>query len=159
MPEDRGAKAARMERAIRDYFDACNAGDVERVASFFTPDGVHYFPPDMYDGPFRGGRTIGEKWAWAVQTLGSRWTVEQVLCDPDTDRAVIEWTHEKTRLGVVLRGDEWYRFEPRTGLFAEIRAYYASPQAPDVPRLELAGYPYAERGYAAADEPPARRPG
>ncbi len=33
---------------------------------------------------------------------------------------------------------------------AEIRAYYASPQAPGLDRLELAGYPYAERGYAAS---------
>ena len=36
------------------------------------------------------------------------------------------------------------------GLIAEIRAYYASPQATGLDRLELAGYPYAERGYAAS---------
>ena len=69
----------------------------------------------MYEGPFRGGRTIGEKWAWAVHNLGSHWTVDEVICDPDTDRAVIEWTHEKRSPGVVLRGDEWYRFEPEYG--------------------------------------------
>lgn len=139
-----------MEQVIRDYFAACNSGDARAVAAFFTPDAVHYFPPDMYDGPFRGGLAIGAKWAWAVQALGSRWSVDQVICDPDTDRAVIEWTHEKTKLGIVLRGDEWYRFDASTGLIAEIRAYYASPQAPGTPRLELGGYPYAERGYAAA---------
>jgi hypothetical protein len=49
--------------------------------------------------------------------------------------------------GVVLRGDEWYVFEPGTWLIREIRAYYASPQAPDTARLELQGFPYAERGY------------
>ena len=147
--DERAAKAEAMERTILDYFDACNRGDVEGVASFFTADGVHYFPPGMYEGPFRGGRTIGEKWAWAVATLGSHWTVDEVICDPDTDRAVIEWTHEKRSQGVVLRGDEWYRFDPTTGLIAEIRAYYASPQDPTLTRLELGGFPYAERGYAA----------
>ena len=80
-----------------------------------------------------------------------RWTVDQIICDPDTDRAVIEWTHEKTKAGVVLRGDEWYHFDPDSGLIAEIRAYYASPQATGLDRLELAGYPYAERGYAASE--------
>jgi methyltransferase len=144
------AKARQMEQVIRDYFAACNTGDADAVAAFFTADAVHYFPPDMYEGPFRGGPVIGAKWAWAVQTLGSRWSVDQIICDPDTDRAVIEWTHEKTKLGIVLRGDEWYRFDPDTGLIAEIRAYYASPQAPGTDRLELGGYPYAERGYAAA---------
>jgi hypothetical protein len=104
----------------------------------------------MYDGPFRGGDTIGAKWSWAVKTLGSRWTVDAIICDPDSERAVIEWTHEKTKTGVVLRGDEWYHFDPDSGLIAEIRAYYASPQATGLDRLELAGYPYAERGYAAS---------
>ena len=36
-------------------------------------------------------------------------------------------------------------------LVAEIRAYYASPQAAGLDRQELAGYPYAERGYAASE--------
>ena len=146
----RAAKAARMERTIRDYFDACNSGDADAVAAFFVPEGVHYFPPGMYGGPFRGGRAIGERWAWAVATLGSRWSVDQVICDPDTDRAAIEWTHVKTVDGVVLRGDEWYRFDPGSGLIEEIRAYYASPQASGMDRLELEGFPYADRGYPDA---------
>jgi ketosteroid isomerase-like protein len=150
LTSDRQAKARRMEKAIRGYFDACNAGDADAVAAYFAPGAVHYFPPDMYEGPFRGGPAIGEKWAWAVRTLGSRWTVEEVICDPGTDRAVIEWTHEKTKTGVVLRGDEWYRFSPATELITEIRAYYASPQAAGLDRMELAGFPYAERGYAAS---------
>lgn len=106
LTSDRQAKARRMEKAIRGYFDACNTGDGDAVAAYFAPGAVHYFPPDMYSGPFRGGPTIGEKWSWAVRTLGSRWTVEEIICDPDTDRAVIEWTHEKSKTGVVLRGDE-----------------------------------------------------
>lgn len=136
-----------MEQAIRGYFDACNTGDADAVAAYFTKDGTHYFPPGMYSGPFVGGRAIGERWAWAVETLGSSWSVDEVICDPATGRAVIEWTHRKRKDDVVLRGDEWYRFDMATGLIEEIRAYYASPQAPGLDRLELQGFPYAERGY------------
>ena len=65
MPE---LTAEQMERRIRDYFDACNSGVVERIASHFEPDGVHYFPPGMYEGPFRGADVIARKWNAAVQT-------------------------------------------------------------------------------------------
>jgi len=41
------------------------------VASFFEPDGVSYFPPGMYEGPFRGADTIGRKWHEAA-TKGGR---------------------------------------------------------------------------------------
>jgi len=139
--------ADRMDRRIRDYFDACNSGEAAAIAAHFTPDAVHYFPPGMYGGPFRGATAIGERWAWAVATFGSNWSVDEVICDPDTHRAVIEWTHAKPDAGVVLRGDEWYQFDPDTGLITEIRAYYASPQASGMDRLELEGFPYSERGY------------
>ena len=78
----REAKARRMEDVIRGYFDACNTGDADAVATYFAPGAVHYFPPDMYEGPFRGGETIGAKWSWAVRTLGSHWTVDQVDLRP-----------------------------------------------------------------------------
>jgi hypothetical protein len=138
--------AQSMEALIRAYFAACNAADVERIASFFEPDAVHYFPPGMYEGPFRGALTIARKWRDAVATLGSVWTVDQVICDPPTRRAVIEWSHFKRRAGVLLRGDEWYVFSAR-GLIEEIRAYYASPQERSLSTLELGGFDYAARGY------------
>lgn len=135
-----------MEARIRRYFDDCNAGDVERIAAHFEPQAVHYFPPGMYEGPFRGAHVIGAKWRAAVQNLSSYWTVDQVVCDPARRRAVIEWTHFKRKQGVVLRGDEWYEFSDR-GLIQEIRAYYASPQDPSLRTLELGGFDYAARGY------------
>ncbi len=147
MSTNRDVAARRMEQTIRDYFDACNTGLADKIAAYFTADAVHYFPPGMYGGPFRGAQAIGERWAWAVTNLGSSWSVDQVICDPDSHRAVIEWTHHKSLDGVVLRGDEWYRFQPGTGLIEEIRAYYASPQAADLDRMELDGFPYLERGY------------
>jgi uncharacterized protein GlcG (DUF336 family) len=142
-----GLTAAGMEATIRGYFDACNSGDAAAVAAFFTPDAVHYFPPGMYEGPFVGADTIGRKWAEAVAKLGSVWTVDQVICDPATARAVIEWTHFKNFQGTVLRGDEWYAFDRATGLISEIRAYYASPQDPSLERLEIEGFDYPGRGY------------
>lgn len=151
-----GLTAAQMESAIRGYFDACNRGDAEAVAAFFTEDGVHYFPPGMYEGPFRGAATIGERWRLAVERLGSVWTIDQIITDPATGRAVIEWSHFKTYEGTTLRGDEWYVFDTDTGLIREIRAYYASPQDPDLEALELGGFDYAGRGYAT--EPPFTRP-
>ncbi len=139
--------AEHMEALIRRYFDACNAGDAEAVAACFVPKGVHYFPPGMYEGPFIGAETIGRRWRQAVEQLGSMWTVDQVVCDPATGRAVIEWSHFKTKQGKVLRGDEWYQFDAATGLISEIRAYYASPQDPSLDRLELGGFDYRGRGY------------
>jgi hypothetical protein len=49
--------------------------------------------------------------------------------------------------GPWARGAEWYEFDPGTGLITEIRAYLASPPAAGATRLELEGFPYAERGY------------
>jgi hypothetical protein len=144
--------AADYEARIHAYFAACNSGDAEQVASHFVPDAVHYFPPGMYEGPFRGATTIGARWAAAVRTLGSIWTVDRVLVDADRAMAAIEWTHFKTAAGTVLRGDEWYAFDPATGLIREIRAYYASPLAQGLQRLELEGFDYAGRGYPM--EPP-----
>jgi len=144
-----------IERTMREYFEACNRGNAEAVASYFTDDGVHYFPPGMYQGPFEGGRTIGERWADAVAELGSVWTVDDLLIDAGSARAVMEWTHFKTQEGTVLRGDEWYEFDPETGLIEEIRAYYAAPQSPDLDRHELGGFDYEDRGYPT--EPPLDR--
>jgi hypothetical protein len=135
-----------MEARIRRYFDDCNSGEVERIAAHFEPDAVHYFPPGTYEGPFRGARSIAEKWRAAVQKLGSHWTVDTVMCDPPRRRAVIEWTHFKRAQGIILRGDEWYEFSAR-GLIREIRAYYASPQDATLTKLELGGFDYAGRGY------------
>lgn len=139
--------AASMESSIRRYFDACNAADPKAIASFFTSDAVHYFPPGMYEGPFIGAATIARRWVEAVAKLGSIWTVDNVIADPVAAIAVIEWSHFKTKPGSLLRGDEWYRFDPATGLISEIRAYYASPQTPELDMLELGGFDYEERGY------------
>ena len=149
-------RAAAMDQIIRKYFDGCNEADVEKMMSCFTPDAVHYFPPGMYEGPFRGARTIAEKWRTAVQNLGSYWSVDRLLIEPLRYEAVMEWTHYKTKQSMILRGIEWYEFDKASGLIKEIRAYYASPQAPDMPRLELGGFDYEGRDYPMSPPPGAR---
>lgn len=152
----RGLKMQRMDQLIRRYFDGCNEADEMKMRECFTPDAVHYFPPGMYEGPFRGAAKIAEKWMAAVADVGSYWTVDQIITDPETGRAVIEWTHFKTKQGKMLRGDEWYVFDPASGLIKEIRAYYASPQDAGLERLELGGFDYVHRGYPSAPPPGAR---
>lgn len=140
-------KRAYMSALITTYFDGCNEADFDKMTACFVPEAVHYFPPGMYEGPFRGAETIARKWVEFVSELGSAWSIDRMICDPGSDQAVIEWTHYKTRPGTMLRGDEWYLFDPSTGLIAEIRAYYASPADRSVPVLELGGFDYAGRGY------------
>lgn len=150
------ARQARIDTVIRTYFDGCNEADEAKMISCFTPDAVHYFPPGMYDGPFRGAKTIAAKWAAAVAKIGSYWTIDRLVVEPVSWQAVMEWCHFKTKDGTILRGIEWYEMDPETGLIKEIRAYYAAPQSPDLVRHELGGFDYDGRGYPAAPPPGAR---
>lgn len=150
--------AAQMEAVMREYYDGCNEADREKIRRCFTPDAVHYFPPGMYAGPFRGAGTIAERWRAAVEKSGSYWTIDALLIDAGRAEAVIEWTHFKTAQGTVLRGAEWVVFDKVSGLMQEIRAYYASPQASELERLELGGFDYEGRGYEMVS-PRSRSPG
>lgn len=143
-----------LRNRIRVYFDGCNEADVDKIAAQFTPDAVHFFPPGI-GGPWRGARTIGENWRRLVKTVGSAWSIERYIVDPDAHEAVIEWTHWKTRSGQALRGDEWYKFDPESGLITEIRAFYASP-ADARTHIHLEDFDYVAEGYQL--EPPEARP-
>jgi SnoaL-like domain len=142
-----GLTSASMEALIRTYFDGCNEADEAKMVACFVPEAVHYFPAGQWDGAFRGAAEIARRWADAVRRLGSVWTVDEVIADPASGRAVIEWTHFKTYENRILRGDEWYRFDAESGLITEIRAYYASPQDASRSELVLDGFDYAGRGY------------
>ena len=108
---------------------------------------MHYFPPGLPDIPWRGAETIARKWIWCVDNLGSRWTIEKVLCSSTSPEAVIEWTHWKPKVKTALRGDEWYIFDRQSGRIREIRAYYASSADSSAPIAELVEFDYAGRGY------------
>ena len=90
---DHGAKRAQMHGLITRYFEACNRGDANGIAACLTPEAIHYFPPGMYGGAFRGARAVGDRWAKAYRELGSRWALERVIVDVEANSAVAEWTH------------------------------------------------------------------
>ena len=149
------SKRDEMESVIRRYFEGCNEGSVDKVASCFLPDAVHYFPPGMYGGAFARRPDDRREMGRCCQPSLVRSGLSSASPSTSTRTPrVAEWTHYKTKQGTVLRGDEWYEFDPSTGLISEIRAYYASPQARDLQRLELEGFDYAGRGYSV--EPRAR---
>ncbi|MGD9600941.1 MAG: nuclear transport factor 2 family protein [Gammaproteobacteria bacterium] len=137
---------AEMEARIRAYFAACNTADRAGLIAFFTPDAVHYFPAGTPFGALRGAAAIADCWCRCVREWGSSWTVDSFIGDAARRQAVIEWTHFKPKIGALLRGDEWYRFDD-SGLISEIRAYYACPAQAGATRHEIAEYPYGELGY------------
>lgn len=144
-----------IRSVIETYYAGCNEADAGKMIACFTPDAVHYFPPGMYEGPFRGANKIAERWCQAVAQFGSSWTIDALLIDTDHAAAVVEWTHFKPKQNTRLRGSEIIEFDSKTRLIKEIRAYYASPQARDLTSLELGGFDYAGRGYpmqAAGDD-------
>ena len=143
----------KAEALIRHYFDMCNAGDRQGLIDCFVPDGVHYFPPGLPGAPWRSAEAIADGWVSCVDAMGSRWTIEKVLVQADGREAVIEWTHWKTKIGEVLRGDEWYVFDDALERIREIRAYYASPVDKGEAVNGLHGFDYEARGYHLA--PPA----
>jgi hypothetical protein len=139
--------AAHMEQLIRRYYDGCNEADVAKMAGCFTPEAVHYFPPGMPGGPFRGAHAIAESWRRAVQKAGARWTIDALLVNPATGRAVIEWSNFTSGRNRLVRGTEWVEFDRDSGLIREIRAYLAAPLPRDLEQAQLEGFDYAARGY------------
>ena len=61
-------------------------------------------------------------------------------------RATLEWTR-LDRNARIVRGADWFVFEPRTLRIREIRLYFAVRPNPDAARQELRDFDYAGRGY------------
>jgi hypothetical protein len=149
----RDTSAEGLEATIREYFDGCNEANFEKMTGTMEPHANHFFPAGAPQGTFFGAEAIARGWMKAVETLGSIWTIDRVLVDASRLEAVIEWTHFKPKLGVYLRGDEWYEFSDR-GLITEIRAYYACPTATDEVRThEIGDFEYEELGYPMSPPP------
>jgi hypothetical protein len=141
---------------ILAYYAACDARNPDRIAAFFTPDAVHYFPrgdtfPDGEpQAAFEGAQAIGRGFSEGFQgDARAYWKLDRFLADETRREAVIEWSNFKPGLGaeVRLRGTEWYVFD-ESGLIEEIRAYYACPPAAAPATYELGGFDYAGRGYS-----------
>jgi hypothetical protein len=74
----RDTTAAGLEATIREYFDACNEANADKISACFEPDGVHYFPAGAPQGTFVGAKAIAAGWVTAVRNLGSVWTIGRV---------------------------------------------------------------------------------
>jgi len=148
----------RIEQTIRRFYDGCNEANAEKMRSCLAPDAVHFFPAGAPQGRFDGAEDIIEAWKKSIAENDSRWTIDRMLIDDSLGEAVVEWTHFKPRLGVYVRGDEWYRFG-KDGRITEIRAYYACPTAAEPQVHELGGFDYVQRGYATKPPEVARQLG
>jgi hypothetical protein len=100
-----------------------------------------------------GAAELGAHYANAVRQRGLSWTVDQVLVDVDRCAAVLEWTlFRPQETQYLVRGVDWFVFDPETIRFREVRCYQAADRR-DLPRLELGDFDYAGLGYpmSAAD--------
>ncbi|MBI3824613.1 MAG: nuclear transport factor 2 family protein [Candidatus Rokubacteria bacterium] len=147
--------AQRIELVIRTYIQACNDADAKAIAACFSPEAVHYSP----SGPkWVGAATIGTNFAQRVQEKGQCWTVDQLVIDVDRCAATLEWTRfDPTTMPSVLRGVDWFVFEPNTFRIREIRPYIAAPLHPEKARQELLDFDYAGRGYPTTFPAPRTR--
>jgi hypothetical protein len=72
--------------------------------------------------------------------------VDQVLVDVARPAAALEWTRFD-RAARVVRGVDWFVFEPQTIRIREVRPYFAVLPRPDLTRQEMQDFDYAGRGY------------
>jgi hypothetical protein len=57
---------------------------------------------------------------------GISWTVDQLLIDVDQSAAALEWTGFNRQHARIVRGVDWFVFEPHTLCIQEIRPYAAA---------------------------------
>ena len=79
--------ATRMDQVIREYIQACNDGDAEKIAAYLHADAIHYYPNHP---KFVGASTIAAHFVKRVWETGVCWTVDQIAVDPDCCIAVLE---------------------------------------------------------------------
>jgi ketosteroid isomerase-like protein len=107
---------------VRAYYAACNTGDAQAIAAFFTPDATHFFTRLP---PVRGAQAIGEQTAAAVAAAGAEWHVEHGI--EQGDEVAIEfantWSDPRDGERRTIRGSEWLTFDA-DGRITEVRAYY-----------------------------------
>jgi hypothetical protein len=97
-----------------------------------------------------GAAAIGENFAKIVREQRVRWTVDQVLTDVDRSAAVLEWSRFNPANAQLVRGVEWFVFDPGTLKIKEVRPYTAAALHADMARQELQDFDYEGRGYPTA---------
>jgi len=136
--------AQKMRQRVGAYFEACGRQDARAVAACFTPHAVHYLP---HHPPIQGGGAIGAAIVEELRSRGGAYFVDKVLTDSEQFAAAVEWSRTYRQGDRILRGYEFYEFDPASGLGREIRGYYAAAPAPEKARHEMVGFDYVSRGY------------
>jgi hypothetical protein len=140
--------AQQLEQVVRTYIQACNDADGDAVAACFSSDAVHYMPlNDRGLESWRGATTIGAKFESLVKASGRSWTVDQLLTDVDRHAVILEWTAFNRERDRLVRGVDWFDFDPHSGLIASVRSFVATVSNPDAVRVEQQDFDYAGRGY------------
>ena len=136
--------ALKMEQLVITYFDACRTDDAAAIAACFAPDAVHYLPNHP---PLLGGEAIGTFIVEHLRNLGGEYFIDRILTNVEQCAATVEWSrtfHESDR---ILRGHEFYEFDPASIFIREVRGYFAAGPNPEKARHELVSFDYAGRGY------------
>lgn len=138
---------ARNIDVVMKYFDGCNSGDVGDLLSTLDPDVAHYFLPPTFP-PIHGAEQLADYWRKYKDRLDPVWAIDHIIARGD--EVVSEWsciwTRRETGRRLMARGSEWYVM--RDARILEVRAYFMTdPQS----SVELATFPYAQRGYLQLD--------
>ncbi|HEY5107201.1 MAG TPA: nuclear transport factor 2 family protein [Caulobacteraceae bacterium] len=140
--------ANRMEHVVRTYIQACNDADAEAITACFCADAVHYMPVnDRGLESWRGAVTIGTRSKTLVKASGRNWTVDQQLTDAGRHATILEWTAFNGARDRLVRGVDWFDFDPQTLLIKTVRSFVATMSNPEDVRVEQQNFDYAGRGY------------
>ena len=136
--------ALKMKRTVVTYFDACGKDDVNAIAAYFAPGAVHYLPNHP---PLLGGAAIGTLIVDILRKFGGEYFIDRVFTNVEQYTAAVEWSKTYHQSDRILRGYEFYEFDPASILIREVRGYFAAGPNPEKTRHELVGFDYAGRGY------------
>jgi len=142
------ASEARNIEVVRKYYDGCNSGNLDDLLSTLAPDVCHYFLPSSFR-PIKGAEHLARHWRKYKQVLNPVWAIDHIMA---RDSEVVSewsciWSPPNSKERFMNRGTEWYRM--RDARIAEVRAYFiADPTS----SIELATFPYADRGYLLMHE-------
>jgi len=141
----RSSLALRMEEVIRAFIHSSSRANVKAIAECLSPEAVHYFPSGF--GPkWTGASIIASNIANLVHERGLCWTADRVLIDADRCAGALEWTSFIRERDSIVRGVDWFVFDPQNFRIQEVRTYRAAIH-PEKTRQELEDFDYAGRGY------------
>ncbi len=121
----RSSNAVRMEEVIRAFIRSSSRADANGIAECLTPGAVHYFPSE-FAPKWTGAVIIARNIVNLVHERGLCWTVDHVLIDTDQSAGAMEWTSFARQHDTVVRGVDWFLFDPQTSRIKEVRTYRAA---------------------------------